>query len=103
LVKAGFGLKTGPARPDSLKSGPAGPKSRPGREAHKPTYNERLRLLGLQRLELRRLHCDLLFMFKLTHGITDCQLLKRAITHAPRSGLRGHRYKLLVPSAKSLY
>jgi ribonuclease P/MRP protein subunit RPP40 len=66
------------------------------------TYNERLRLLGLQRLELRRLHCDLLFMFKLTHGITDCQLLKRAITHAPRSGLRGHRYKLLVPSAKKL-
>jgi hypothetical protein len=66
------------------------------------TYNERLRLLGLQRLELRRLHCDLLFMFKLTHGIIDCHLLKRAITHAPPSGLRGHRYKLLVPSAKKL-
>jgi hypothetical protein len=65
------------------------------------TYNESLRLLGLQRLELRRLHCDLFFMFKLPHGIINCHL-KRAINYAPHSGLRGHGYKLLVPPAKKL-
>ena len=31
------------------------------------TYDERLHFLGLQRLELWRIHIDLIYMFKLTH------------------------------------
>lgn len=65
------------------------------------TYDERLRLLGLQRLELRRLHYDVCLMFKLTHGIINCHL-RHAISLAPRAGLRGHRYKLHVLPAKKL-
>ena len=58
-------------------------------------------MLGLQRLELRRLHYDLCLMLKLTHGILNCNL-RRAISLAPRSGLRGHRYKLHVLPARKL-
>ena len=65
------------------------------------TYDERLRLLGLQRLELRRLHYDICLMLKLTHGIINCHL-RHAISLAPRAGLRGHRYKLHVLPAKKL-
>jgi hypothetical protein len=65
------------------------------------TYDERLRFLGMKRLELRRLHYDLCLMFKLTHGILKCHL-SHVITFAPRAGLRGHRYKLHVPSSKKL-
>ena len=65
------------------------------------SYGERLRLLGLQRLELRRPHYDLCLMYKLTHGLLNCHL-RHAISLAPRAGLRGHRYKLQVLPAKKL-
>ena len=65
------------------------------------SYSDRLQLLGLQRLELRRIHSDLLLMFKLTHGVVNSRLCD-VIQRAPRIGLQGHRYKLYVPSAKKL-
>ena len=65
------------------------------------SYSDRLQLLGLQRLELRCIQSDLLLMFKLTHGVVYSRLCD-VIQRAPRIGLRGHRYKLYVPSAKKL-
>ena len=38
-------------------------------------YDTRLATLGLQRLELRRIHFNLLFMYKLTHGIVKSDTL----------------------------
>ena len=38
------------------------------------TYDERLHFLGLQRLELRLIHIDLIFMFKLTHNMLATSL-----------------------------
>ena len=65
------------------------------------SYDDRLRLLGLQRLELCRIFRDLYHMFKLTHNIVNCRLYD-AISRPPRAGLHGHRYKLYVPIANKL-
>jgi ribonuclease P/MRP protein subunit RPP40 len=64
-------------------------------------YNNRLNILGLKRLELRRLYYDLCLMFKLTHSMFNCRL-PCFIVYAPRAGLRGHKYKLHVLPAKRL-
>ena len=60
-------------------------------------YANRLTYLGLQCLELRRIHTDLLFMFKLSHGLITCDL-----QYAVRRGPRGHRYKFVIPFARKL-
>ena len=65
------------------------------------SYDDRLRLLGLQRLELRSIFRDLCLKFKLTHNIVNCRLYD-AISRPPRAGLRGQRYKLYVPIANKL-
>ena len=59
-------------------------------------YDNRLKRFGLQRLELRRIIRGLCFMFKLTHGLTGCNL-HHAIRYAPnvgtnRSPLQALRY-----------
>jgi hypothetical protein len=62
------------------------------------SYDERLTLFGLERLELRRLKIDLIEMFKIVNGYTDCsiydilQFSQQNATHYTR----GHRYKLNV-------
>ena len=45
-------------------------------------YDNRLKHFSLQCLELRRIKHDLCFMFKLTHGLTGCNL-HHAIRYAP--------------------
>ncbi len=65
------------------------------------TYNERLNFLGLQRLELRRIHFDLVFMFKLTHGMVNTEL-QHALRFAAHPGTRGHRYKLFITRSHKL-
>ena len=63
------------------------------------SYADRLTYLGLQRLELRRIHTNLLIMFKLSYGLITCEL-QLALQYAMRRGLRGHRYKLFIPFAR---
>ena len=75
-----------------------------------PASYARLIFLGLHRLELRRIYTDLLFVFKLSHGLIAYELqlalqyiIRRGL-RGPRGlrGLRGHRYKLFVPYARKL-
>jgi len=60
------------------------------------TYTERLTLLGLERLEARRIRADLLFVYKLLFGFTVLRadhyfcLSERFVT-------RGHPFKLFLP------
>ena len=57
-------------------------------------YNDRLAYLGLERLELRRLHADLIYMFKLTHNIVSSSLAQTL--HFSNSITRGHNLKLFI-------
>jgi hypothetical protein len=52
------------------------------------SYEERL---GLERLELRRLHADLLFLFKIVNGIVACDI-SQVLTYASTVNTRGHRH-----------
>jgi hypothetical protein len=65
------------------------------------SYNERLLFLGLERLELRRLHADLVFMFKIVKGLVCCNLLHE-LTFVSNGVTRGHRFKLFVNRCKKL-
>jgi hypothetical protein len=58
------------------------------------SYDERLAFLGMQRLELRRIHADLIFMFKLTHNLILSSLTNLICYSSSRT--RGHRYKLFI-------
>jgi len=64
---------------------------------------ERLAILGLERLELRRIHNDLKLMFKITNGLVKTKL-QRYLKFAPRANMRGHRFKLhILPSHKQVF
>jgi len=56
-------------------------------------YAERLRRLGIPSLELRRLHADLFYFYKMVFGYTDLQP-SDFFEVAPLSTTRGHIYKL---------
>ena len=58
------------------------------------SYNDRLAYLGLERLELRRIHADLIYMFKLTHNIVLSSLAQSL--HLNSSITRGHDFKLFI-------
>jgi len=64
-------------------------------------YAERLKSLNLTSLELRRLHSDLLWCYKIVFGLVDItcddffQLCTSSVT-------RGHAYKLYKPCTSSL-
>ena len=62
------------------------------------SYDERLYLFGLERLELRRLKFDLTELFKIFNGFTTCRIydcLQFAQTYSTHN-TRGHRYKLNI-------
>ena len=59
------------------------------------SYDERLIFLGLERLELRRLHADLLFLFKIVNGFVACDI-SQVLTFASAVNTRGHKHKLFV-------
>jgi len=61
------------------------------------SYSNRLSHFNLQRLELRRIHSDLLLMYKITHS-TVHTMLSHVIRPADRTGMntRGNRYKLNI-------
>ena len=64
------------------------------------TYCQRLRELGIESLELRRLRADLLFTYKLVFGILDMDV-SEFFTMQFDDKRRGHCYKLYLPSCKS--
>ena len=58
------------------------------------SYNDRLAYLGLERLELHRIHGDLIYMFKLMHNIVLSSLAQTL--HFNNSITRGHDFKLFI-------
>ena len=60
------------------------------------SYDERLTCLGPQRLELRRIYADLIYMFKLIHNIIYSSLINvfKFNNQVHCRETRGHRYKL---------
>ena len=65
------------------------------------TYYQRLglRTLGIESLELRRLHADLLFTYKLVFGLLDVNVSEFFTTQFSNER-RGHRYKLYISTCK---
>ena len=64
------------------------------------SYSERLRLLNLDSLEMRRLGADLMLCFKMLKGFVDVDASEFLERVAPNSVTRGHRYKLVHPSVR---
>ena len=62
---------------------------------HSFDYAERLSLLGLKRLEERRIRADLLFAYKLLFGFTPLNV-HEFFTPSRCTGTRGHAYKLFL-------
>ncbi len=66
------------------------------------TYYQRLRTLGLESLELRRIRIDLLFTYKIMFGLVD---LNRSdffeLNTTDNRITRGHCYKLMIPTTKN--
>ena len=63
------------------------------------TYYQRLKALGMESLELRRLRCDLLFVYKLLFGIVKMDLSDFFIPNF-NGNLRGHAFKLKLPPCR---
>ena len=61
------------------------------------SYNERLHYLGLSSLELRRLHLDLIYCYKIAFGVVDLNL-SDFFEFSSVTATRGHAYKLYKPS-----
>jgi len=57
-------------------------------------YSNRLKILGLERLELRRLHLDLVLVYKITHGMID--LCFDDYFSLKESNTRGHSLTLSI-------
>ena len=65
----------------------------------KMSYDERCKLLGLQRLELRRLHCDLVYCFNIIRGFS-CLSAEDFFSLSDIEYTRGHTLKLKVPISR---
>jgi len=63
-------------------------------------YNNRLTVLGLERLEMRRLKADLLTCFKIVHNYVDVDRKLFFEFAASNSITRGHSLKLVHPIAR---
>ena len=57
------------------------------------SYAARLRRLNVPSLELRRLHLDLIYCYKIVFGVVDLKFFD-FFAFSPTSKTRGHRYKL---------
>jgi len=63
------------------------------------SYDARLQLLGLERLELRRIHSDLIMCFKITHQLVSIPFSSMFELSASRA-TRGHPFKLAYPDSR---
>jgi len=66
----------------------------------KLTYHQRLRILELDSLELRRVRADLLFTYKLVFGLIDASLYDFFVPRFNETR-RGQDYKLYFPACKT--
>ena len=68
------------------------------------SYDDRLTYLGLQRLELRRIYADLIYMYKLIHDNISSSLIKvfKFNNQVHCRETRGHRYKLFFNRSNKL-
>jgi len=64
-------------------------------------YIERLRRLNLHSLELRRLHTDLIWCYKIYFGLIDVDV-NEFFVHSSVLHTRGHRYKLFKKHSTSI-
>jgi len=67
---------------------------------HTLSYSQRLKLLNLPSLELRRLHKDLIWCYKIIFGIVKLAC-NDFFKLSPSSATRGHAYKLYKPDSTS--
>ena len=58
-------------------------------------YKDRLEILSLESVQLRRLHQDLIYSYKIIFGLIDIGC-SRFFTVTPNETTRGHAYKLFV-------
>ena len=56
---------------------------------HSLFYTDRLKALGLERLELRRLHADLIICYKIVHGLVSIPFQ----SFLPREHMRGRSWE----------
>ena len=68
------------------------------------SYDDRLIYLGVQRLELRRIYADLIYMFKLIHNNISSSLINvfKFNNQVHCRETRGHRYKLFFNRSNKL-
>mgnify|MGYP003513205866 FL=1 len=62
---------------------------------HNISYTDRLIMVGLERLDSRRLRLDLILTYKILFGLT-CLQSSNFFTFSPNPNTRGHAYKLYV-------
>jgi hypothetical protein len=60
-------------------------------------YTERLKTVGLERLDVRRLRQDLIMTYKILFGLTCLDSLQ-FFELSPHPSTRGHDYKLFMPN-----
>ena len=60
------------------------------------SYTDRLEFFNLKRLELRRIHFDLIELFKIVNGWST-SVLRSIVSVSNITFTRGHRFKLFVP------
>lgn len=65
---------------------------------HNVSYDERLSMLGLERLEARRLRTDIVTTYKILFGLTEINSYDFFTFSQTSIVTRGHQYKLLPPS-----
>ena len=63
-------------------------------------YRDRLQRLNIPSLELRRLHTDLIWCYKIVFGMVDLKF-DEFFEWSPRCGTRGHKYKLYKKSTNT--
>ena len=61
------------------------------------SYSKRLEVLGIDSLELRRLRCDLIYVYKMLFGLVDLNFNDYfTLKLSSRPTTRGHDYKLFL-------
>ena len=64
-------------------------------------YNKRLLLLEQPSLELKRTRVDIIFLYKILHGLVDTSLKNCFVVFTDVSRLRGHAFRLMAPRPNS--
>ena len=63
------------------------------------SYEERLNILGLERLEVRRIHADLIMCYRIVHGLVAIPF-DTFFKFADHNNTRGHPLKLVYPDSR---